>query len=68
MTEKDRLDKLGRKLSVIGFSPVSRDQVVRPKSCSTEYVRRVSGDELYVLLDQQSCELHDFLRSAREDE
>ena len=46
----------------------SPDKVVpRSGSCSTQYVRRVSGDELFVFLDNQACELHDFLLSAMED-
>ncbi len=52
-------------VQVLDFPP--SDKVVpRSGSCSTEYVRRVSGDELYAFLYQQSCELHDFLQNARE--
>ena len=36
-------------------------------SCRTEYVRAVTVDELYAFLYQQSCELHDFLQSARKE-
>jgi len=52
-------------VKVLDFTP--KDKVVpRYGSCHTEYVRRVSGDELYAFLTQQSCELHDFLQNARE--
>ena len=48
-----------------GELDVPIDKVVpRSGSCSTKYVRRVSGDELYTFIVQQSCELHDFLYSA----
>ena len=52
-------------VQVLDLTPRLKDQVVpRSGSCSTEYVRRVSGDELYAFLTQQSCELHDFLQNA----
>jgi len=54
-------------VQILDLAPRLKDQVVpRYGSCSTEYVRRVSGDELYAFIIQQSCELHDFLHSARE--
>ena len=62
----DREPRRGKpSVKVLYFTPRLKDQVVpRCSSCSTEYVRRVSGDELYAFLTQQSCELHDFLHSA----
>ena len=51
-------------VKMLDFGPT--DKVVpRSGSCGTEYVRQVSGDELYAFIIQQSCDLHDFLRSAR---
>ncbi len=47
-------------------APIDR-VVPRSGSCGTEYVRRVSGDELYAFLVTQSCELHDFLHNAGGD-
>ena len=52
-------------VKVLDFAPT--DKVVpRSDSCSAKHVRRVTGDELYAFIIEQSCELHDFLHSARE--
>jgi len=50
----------------LDFQP-SDKVVLRCGSCSTEYVRRVSGDELFAFLANQECEMHDFLHFAVEE-
>ena len=41
VSEEVRLEKLGRKLALLGWTPVVRDRAVRPAFCSTKYVRDV---------------------------